>query len=913
MTADSVERPRGSLVDKLRWPIVIATAASLLTVGYVLLYISGQFERTEVFRVQRRTADGVALSISTFIQGAINDLSLFSQTLSVMELSHSEQQLAIERLRAQQQTVFEEIALLDRNGNEIAMDFRPHPYRSSELDNRSDEDGFQRALAGEQFLSDEVDVSSYTNEPITTIAVPIRNPTSDEVVGVLMAEVSLRPVGDAVTDLEVGETGYAYVVNESGRILAHSSLTRYLLAQVENVSDTPAMRRIQENVQAGESAEEYLYTGTEEEARTPTAWWLLFPPRPWEYLGLEGTEVVGTYSAIEGTRWFAVVELPTAEAYAGLRRVALTVIGLTVLACVVIGGLTSWLPRRIVKPLAILEEGAARLSGGQLEHRIQLRTGDELESLGRAFNEMASRLQALYAGLEQQVADRTADLARRSTQLEASAQVARQAAGIRDVRRLLDQTVHLISEQFGFYHAGIFLIDEAGEYSVLRAASSEGGLRMLSRGHRLRVGQVGIVGYVANSGEPRIALDVGEDAYFFDNPDLPETRSEMGLPLTVRDRVIGVLDVQSTEPNAFSDEDLAVLHAMADQVALAIDNARLLETAEEQVREMDSLLGRYSREKWEQLVAERPGWGYVYDGTEVRARETASTAPADTQLRLPLRVRDQVVGRLGLVMPTGALTREQRALAETVVDQASLALENARLFREASQRLSELETLQRSSMQLASSLDLETVLSSVLESAMSVIPASHTHIYLYDEAAEAFTYGTALWRDGRRDPAVPSPRPEGFTAAVAHEGRIIVINDAPNHPFYASTEAQGWGLQAIAGLPIRRAGRTLGVFTISFLEPHTFSEAELRVLSLLGDQAAVAVENARLFEAARRRAERERQVSEITTRVRASAEVDIILQTAIRELGRTLGASEGVIQLDTGDAGSQPEPEGGVA
>jgi len=178
---------------------------------------------------------------------------------------------------------------------------------------------------------------------------------------------------------------------------------------------------------------------------------------------------------------------------------------------------------------------------------------------------------------------------RRAAQLAAAAEVARSATAILDVSQLLDETVRLISKQFGFYHAGVFLLDETGEYAVLRAASSEGGQRMLARGHKLKVGEVGIVGYVAGTGEPRIALDVGADAVFFDNPDLPDTRSEMALPLVSRGRVIGVLDVQSTEPAAFTEEDVAVLRAMADQLATAIENARLFAETERSLAETRDL------------------------------------------------------------------------------------------------------------------------------------------------------------------------------------------------------------------------------------------------------------------------------------------------------------------------------------
>jgi GAF domain-containing protein len=173
---------------------------------------------------------------------------------------------------------------------------------------------------------------------------------------------------------------------------------------------------------------------------------------------------------------------------------------------------------------------------------------------------------------------------RRAVPLRAAAEVARDATAILDVNQLLDETVHLISGQFGFYHAGVFLLDERGEYAVLQAASSEGGGRMLERGHKLQVGKVGIVGYVSDTGEPRIALDVDEDAAHFASSDLPDTRSEMALPLKVRGRVIGVLDVQSTQEAAFSEDDVAVLQTLADQLATAIENARLFEQAQRRVR-----------------------------------------------------------------------------------------------------------------------------------------------------------------------------------------------------------------------------------------------------------------------------------------------------------------------------------------
>ena len=166
-------------------------------------------------------------------------------------------------------------------------------------------------------------------------------------------------------------------------------------------------------------------------------------------------------------------------------------------------------------------------------------------------------------------------LQRRSMQLLASSEVARSATQILDVQELLTHCVDLIRTHFGFYYAAIFLIDETGEWAWLRAATGEAGKKLLEVNHKLGVGSQSMVGWVTANNAARIALDVGEERIRFDNPYLPRTRSEIALPLRVRGAVIGALDAQSTSLNAFTEEDIQTIQMMADQVAIAIDNARL--------------------------------------------------------------------------------------------------------------------------------------------------------------------------------------------------------------------------------------------------------------------------------------------------------------------------------------------------
>jgi len=248
------------------------------------------------------------------------------------------------------------------------------------------------------------------------------------------------------------------------------------------------------------------------------------------------------------------------------------------------------------KPIIEMTRAAEKIADGDLSVQATVTSGDEIGTLGTAFNSMTAQLKGLVDTLESRVRDRTQQLAvqneslqLRTRQLQTVADVARNIVSTREVDTLLDQVTRLVSDRFGFYHTGIFLLDENGEYAILRAANSAGGRKMLERQHRLRVGQVGIVGYVTGTGEPRIATDVGEDAVYFNNPDLPETRSEMALPLRLGGMVIGALDVQSTESNVFTEDDVTLFTTLADQISVAIENANAYEISQQTVEEMKEL------------------------------------------------------------------------------------------------------------------------------------------------------------------------------------------------------------------------------------------------------------------------------------------------------------------------------------
>ncbi len=255
------------------------------------------------------------------------------------------------------------------------------------------------------------------------------------------------------------------------------------------------------------------------------------------------------------------------------RSTALLAVVIAVMVAAAALGVAQLLAGPIIRLTAVAES----VTAGDLTAQARVESGDEIGVLATTFNSMTEQLRQLIGVLEQRVAERTVELERRAVQLTTAAEVSQAASSTLDPKRLLSQTVDLIADRFNLYYAGLFRVDETGEWAVLQAATGEAGRQMVAQGHKLQVGGVSMVGWCTANAQARIALDVGEEAVRFDNPLLPGTRSEMALPLISRGRVIGALDVQSTEEAAFDEADIAVMQTMADQVANAIENARLFE------------------------------------------------------------------------------------------------------------------------------------------------------------------------------------------------------------------------------------------------------------------------------------------------------------------------------------------------
>jgi GAF domain-containing protein/HAMP domain-containing protein len=427
-----------------------------------------------------------------------------------------------------------------------------------------------------------------------------------------------------------------------------------------------------------------------------------------------------------------------------------------IVAIVAIGlgfSLSLLLSRSVSDPLKQLIDVFQKVEAGDLKQRANILATDEVGELAIYFNRMISRLEELQGRLTKQVTDRTEQLnvtsgesQQRALLLEAISEVARAITQLKNVNELLPSITQLISQHLGFYHVGIFLLDDNQEFAILRAANSEGGQRMLSHGHRLKVGQEGIVGYVAQHGESRISLDVGEDAVFFDNPDLPDTRSEMGLPLMIEKRVIGVLDVQSDGPAAFGKQNIAVMNTLADQVAIAIENANLFGEMQRALIEAQVSYGQYVRQAWETLPMETRTFGYRYSGIKLDNIDEPLELPEilaamktgapihkeedESVLAVPLKLRGEVIGVIDVraTDPDRKWTENELNLVQAIADRVAIALENARLFEETTRRADRERAVSEITTHIRSSTDPQVMLRTALDELKQVLAASDVQI-----------------------------------------------------------------------------------------------------------------------------------------------------------------------------------------
>lgn len=326
-------------------------------------------------------------------------------------------------------------------------------------------------------------------------------------------------------------------------------------------------------------------------------------------------------------------------------------------------------------------------------------------SLSYTQSELQNRTDELIISNEQ--------LENRTQKLHAIAIVTRTAASIQNFDLLLASITGTISQELGYYHVGLFLLDEQRELAILRSTNTEGGLRMLQRGYRISVGQINPVGFVAQTGQPRIVQFENEDFVALRNPELSETRSELVLPLKAGDQIIGVLDIQSVEANAFAESDISTLSILADQVAITIQNSFLYEQSLSALRKAGVESMQAAAEAWKGYEKSIQTKGYFYDGIKSEPlKDLKESKKVGSSLLIPVELRGQTIGRFKLSLSDAARqwTDDELAMVSATAERVALALEGARLLDEAQKRATREAFLSDVATKLSASFQLDSIL-----------------------------------------------------------------------------------------------------------------------------------------------------------------------------------------------------------
>lgn len=444
------------------------------------------------------------------------------------------------------QTLFSHVFIIDPATSEIVVSTNPNwegQQLASELAAGASAGGLATFASFDDSLLSEETVSIVTT-------VPMRSGMMDEADSVLIGVNLETRVGSLMEDLQIFWQLRGVFREETG--------DTYLLMQPNLILDLPRYSMAPEAIQnSGHMVFDLIPA-----ADTGTA----------AYETLDGTPVLGAYEWLPELGIGVLIELPQDTVFSGLQTLVPFTIVLIVSAALLTLLVVLLATGRMLRPLGTLAEFAQRIATGDWSYRVPEERRDEIGAVGQALNQMAEELSQSYATLESRVEERT-------RQVRTAAEVARAATSIPTLEELLRQSVELIRDRFGYSYASIFLIEPGSRQALLRAATGEVGAALIARGHGLEVGSNSIIGWVTSHGQPRVASDVGDDPLHLLNELLPETRSEAAVPLQVGDTVLGALDVQSSAPDSFNEEDIEVLQTLADQLSAAIQNARLAETS----------------------------------------------------------------------------------------------------------------------------------------------------------------------------------------------------------------------------------------------------------------------------------------------------------------------------------------------
>ena len=324
--------------------------------------------------------------------------------------------------------------------------------------------------------------------------------------------------------------------------------------------------------------------------------------------------------------------------------------------------------------------------------------------------ELASDLQEQRNVLSNALQEKTSSLERRITEIRTATEIIRSFSSVLSTETLMQTVVDLIHDRLDLYYVGLFLVDAGGQSAVLKAGTGDAGRIMLASQHRLPIGGVSMIGWSIANLKPRIALDIKQEGMHFNNPNLPETRSELALPIIGRGDALGALTIQSTLENAFDENDITILQGIADSLGIALENARLFEQSQKDLAEISSLNRQYVQQSWSDEIMASGNLSYVYENHGVR-----DTGSISHNLQIPIRLRNQVIGQIEIEKDTDEFSGDDIELVESISSQTAVALESARLLQESQRKASQEEKIVELTSRFSQALGIDDILQTAVK------------------------------------------------------------------------------------------------------------------------------------------------------------------------------------------------------